>query len=55
MPVGEHAAMKFCDAAECPSCPLAANVPACLRNKAQFCRRLAQMACADGIRGPLEK
>jgi len=47
--------MKFCDAAECPSCPLAGNVPACLRNKAQFCLRLAQMPIADGIRRPLEK
>jgi hypothetical protein len=47
--------MKFCDAAECPSCPLTGNVPACLRNKAQFCMRLAQMSCADGIRSPLEK
>jgi hypothetical protein len=53
--VRKHAAMKFCDAAECPSCPLAGNTPACLRNKAQFCMRLAQMSCADGIRGPLEK
>jgi hypothetical protein len=34
---------------------LAGNVPACLRNKAQFCKRLAQLSCADGIRGPLEK
>jgi len=47
--------MTFCDAAACPSCPLAGNVPSCLRSKAQFCMRLARMPCATGVQGALEK
>lgn len=46
--------MKFCDADACHSCSAAADMPCCLRRKAQFCKWLARGRSARGIRGALE-
>ena len=47
--------MTFCDADACPSCPLAGNVPSCLRHKAQFCLQLARETSGRGICTALAK
>jgi len=46
--------MKFCDPEICRSCPAAADMPCCLRRKAQFCMWLARRRSARAIRGALE-
>ena len=51
----DNATMTFCDADACPTCPLAANMPCCLRHKAQFCMRLARRTSSGGFRTALEK
>lgn len=45
--------MKSCDADACASCPAAADLPCCLRRKAQFCRLVARRRSARRIRGAL--
>jgi uncharacterized protein YegL len=46
--------MKLCDADACGSCPLAADLPCCLRRKAQFCRLVARRRSAKAIRSALQ-
>jgi hypothetical protein len=47
--------MRFCDAELCPSCPLAGNKPACLRQKAEFCLWLTARTSNRGLRAGVEK
>jgi hypothetical protein len=51
----DNATMTFCDADACPTCPLNATRPCCLRHKAQFCMRLARRTSRGGFRTALEK
>jgi hypothetical protein len=46
--------MTLCDAEICGSCPLAADLPCCLRRKAQFCRLVARRRSARAIRTALQ-
>ena len=47
--------MKFCDAVLCPSCPLAGNKPACLRQKAEFCLWLIARTSNRDLRAGVEQ
>lgn len=45
--------MTFCNADACQSCPAAADMPGCLRRKAQFCMLVARKRSARNIRRAL--
>ena len=47
--------MKFCRPDLCPSCPLAEDRPACLRQKAEFCAWLAARMSNRDLRSAVEK
>jgi hypothetical protein len=47
--------MEFCDADACPTCTLTEGTPACLRQKAKFCRWLASRVSGEAIKCALEK
>src|SRR5262249_16417930 len=47
--------MKFCRPDLCPSCPLAEDKPACLRQKAEFCSWLAARISSPDLRNAVEK
>ena len=47
--------MKFCRPDLCPSCPLAEDKAACLRQKAEFCSWLAARMSNRDLRTAVEK
>jgi hypothetical protein len=47
--------MRFCRPDLCPSCPLAEDKPACLRQKAEFCAWLAARISNPDLRTAVEK
>src|SRR5262249_7116771 len=47
--------MKFCRPDRCPSCPLAEDKPACLRQKAEFCAWLAARISNRDLRIAVER